>query len=316
MKKTLTIITLAIGLLALAACGTEKNEEEIVVKTSKGNVTKEMLYEELIESPAADQVLTKLVQEVILENTFEVTDEDIDAEIEELKAQQGDQFDAQLEKDGITLDEYKKDIRKRLLIRALLTEERPIKDEEIDAFYDRLHYNLTVRLIMLDDKEIADEVKKKIDNGEDFGKLAEEYSIDSTAKNQGEISSFTAGNLIPEFEDVAFALEVGEASDLVEIDGDYYFIELVKKEDREDVGTLLENKNAIRANIMAQIFDQPFLEQKMKDLLEEANMEIEVDAFKHLLEIEEDSKPEDKPEDDKQSEDKPDDEADTPEDKE
>ncbi len=61
-----------------------------------------------------------------------------------------------------------------------------------------------------------DTLMKRIRSGEDFGELAEAYSQDQqSAVNGGDIGWFSRGQLIPEFEAVAFGLDSGEVSEPV-----------------------------------------------------------------------------------------------------
>ena len=54
---------------------------------------------------------------------------------------------------------------------------------------------------------IVDQVKKRLDAGEDFSDLARTYSEDpSTAKSGGDLGSFGRGKMVPEFENAVFAL--------------------------------------------------------------------------------------------------------------
>ena len=70
---------------------------------------------------------------------------------------------------------------------------------------------------MLEDEETAKEVEQKLKDGEDFAKLAEEYSQDpSNATNGGELGYFGRGKMVPEFEEAVFAMEVDEISGPVE----------------------------------------------------------------------------------------------------
>ena len=56
-----------------------------------------------------------------------------------------------------------------------------------------------------------EEVYKRLENGEDFGKVAMEMSDDPTAKeNGGDIYYFTGGMTVPEFEDAVYSLQIGE----------------------------------------------------------------------------------------------------------
>ena len=59
----------------------------------------------------------------------------------------------------------------------------------------------------------ADSIITRLDKGEDFGVLAEQYSTDRTVKaNKGDLYYFTAGMTVPEFEDAVYALKVGDIS--------------------------------------------------------------------------------------------------------
>ena len=62
----------------------------------------------------------------------------------------------------------------------------------------------------------AKEAKKKISQGEDFAKAAQEYSQDTvSAKRGGDLGFFSRGDMVPEFEKVAFEMKVGEVSNPV-----------------------------------------------------------------------------------------------------
>ena len=65
----------------------------------------------------------------------------------------------------------------------------------------------------------------KIRQGEKFGKLARELSIDSgSAKRDGNLGYFSRGKMVKEFETVAFNLEVGKISEPVKTQYGYHII--------------------------------------------------------------------------------------------
>jgi len=75
-------------------------------------------------------------------------------------------------------------------------------------------------------QELADAVR----DGEDFAELARVYSEGPSASQGGDIGWFGRGEMAPEFEEAAFALEVGEISDPVKTDFGYHIIQV---EDRK-----------------------------------------------------------------------------------
>ncbi len=70
----------------------------------------------------------------------------------------------------------------------------------------------------------ANEVLEKVKAGEDFDALIAEYGEDPGMEAQPEGYLFTKGAMVPEFEEAAYALEIGETSDLVETTYGYHII--------------------------------------------------------------------------------------------
>lgn len=93
-----------------------------------------------------------------------------------------------------------------------------VTDASIDeAYQEYLTENppqpqLKARHILVETEEEAKEVIAALDGGADFAELAKEKSTGPSGANGGELPPFGKGDMVPAFEEAAFAMEVGSHS--------------------------------------------------------------------------------------------------------
>ncbi len=116
-------------------------------------------------------------------------------------------------------------------------------------------------------KEKADDVLKKVKAGEDFAKLAADFSDDTGTKSKGgELGFFSKGSMVPAFEQAAFALKPGEVSEVVETDFGFHVIKVDEKKEAvsEPFETIKEKvtKQVLREKQETKVTE--FVEQALK----------------------------------------------------
>jgi hypothetical protein len=115
----------------------------------------------------------------------------------------------------------------RLYAEKVLVEKTKVTDEDVEKYLAD-HPELAVSP---DIKAKAEGVLQRIKNGEDFAALAKEFSEDPGSKDKGGLyENVPQGQMVPEFEQAALALEPGQVSpNLVETKFGYHIIKLEKK---------------------------------------------------------------------------------------
>jgi peptidyl-prolyl cis-trans isomerase SurA len=181
------------------------------------------------------------------------TDEEVDRKLNEVKSPYTqEQFDQRLKDKKITLDDFKRDIRRALTVEKVINKEITSKvsvtDQDITSYYNahKAEFNLVeaqyhlaqilvtsqpnpqVRNLKNDKAQNDAEARKKVqtlsnrlDSGEDFASLAMNYSEDpETAGNGGDLG-FTPESALkntdPTTRDLVMKLHVGQNSPVITV---------------------------------------------------------------------------------------------------
>lgn len=289
MRKIATTMGLALILILFAACSDqEKPDPEIIATTEYGEITKEQFYNELKERFGED-VLKEMITRQILENKMDVNSKDefaeLDKEIEDMRDQLGNQFDELIKQQGFkTTEDYRYVLYLSKLEYNFATSDIEVTEDDIREYYERLQEEIHARHILVKEKETAEEIIERYNNGEEFAALAEEYGTDGTAKNGGTLGYFTAGKMVKPFEDAVYALEVGEISEPVQTDFGWHVIFVEdRRENETDIGEFDEVKDYLRDQLLSRQINYESVNNQMQSMIDEANIEIKIDEYKDLF---------------------------------
>lgn len=225
-----------------------------------------------------DQIVGyKLLQQEAKARKIAVPDTEVEARIGEIKKQfpSEDVFMQTLIERKMTLAQMRDDARTDMAVGKLIEEEitarAALKPEQVQEFYDKnpdqFKQPERVRashiLISLPEgadaaakaaaRTKAEQVLKDVKSGQDFAALAKAHSQDpGSAVQGGDLGFFEQGQMVGPFNDAAFALAPGTASDLVETQFGYHIIKVAEKqaartipldEVRPQVEQFLQNRN-------------------------------------------------------------------------
>ncbi len=127
------------------------------------------------------------------------------------------------------VNQFKTDLIADLLVQKIIEEKAVVTDAEVEAYYqahiDEYTRELRVSHILVNSLEDAAEVKEQLKK-QTFSWVARRMSIDKHTGPGGDLGYLSKGNMIPEFEEVVFGMEVGEVSDVIESELGYHFIQI------------------------------------------------------------------------------------------
>jgi peptidyl-prolyl cis-trans isomerase C len=89
----------------------------------------------------------------------------------------------------------------------------------------------SARHILVSSEDLCNELKTRIEGGEDFAVLAKEYSSCPSGKQGGELGSFGRGQMVPEFDRVVFSAPVNQVQGPVKTQFGYHLLEVTARQD-------------------------------------------------------------------------------------
>jgi len=227
-----------------------------------------------------EKVLTGLIDRELLSQQaqkegIKVDKKEVDERINALRQKfpKEEDFKQTLDRLNLTEAGLRAQFEKELAIKAMLdkkyagklsvteAEMKKFYDENPDFFKSPERVRASHILIKVDpgaseaDKAKARQkmvdIQKKVKKGEDFAALAKEHSECPSSAKGGDLDFFQRGQMVGPFQDAAFAMKVGDVSDIVETQFGYHLIKVTDKKDAGKV-SFEESKAKIKTYLEQQ----------------------------------------------------------------
>jgi parvulin-like peptidyl-prolyl isomerase len=254
---------------------------------------KEKKVSELKENILEQMIDEKLLLQKAKKEKIYITDAEVDQGIDEIRNRFTNEveFRNEISKQGFKEDGFRDNVKNQLSVIKLINQNvrgkiAPPTEKEIGDYYKEHESEMVtpeqvrVRhiLVKVNEKVSQEEAKKKIN--EIYGKVkkepskfptfAEQYSQGPSAKIGGALDYFGRGEMVKEFEDVAFNLDLDEISKPVKTRFGYHIIKLIGKKSSEK-RTYSEVKDRLKS-LLYQIKMEKEYEKFLRELRDEAKI--------------------------------------------
>jgi peptidyl-prolyl cis-trans isomerase SurA len=247
------------------------------------------LLNQLIESTLSDQVVKK--------HNIEVSEQEIDTALERVKDARSltdDDLRAGLAQQGLTLEEYRKNLKQQLLRNKLVNREVKSKivvtEDDINAYYDahrekfagELNYhiwNIFIRTAKFADDstrrlalEKMEAVLAQLKQGRSFESFAVDDSNSPMAPKGADLGQFKLEELSPKLKEAVSGMKAGDFSPILETDLGYQII-FVQKIVETESKSLATVKSEIHEILYNEAVDNRF-QKWLKDLRKRSHIKI------------------------------------------
>ncbi len=285
-KKNIGLIAVIITAIAvLVAVFFYYERFQTVAVVNGERITRAELTDTLILYAGRD-VLDELIEKKLIlqecrQQNITVSDEEIEAELDELKEWFGseEEFTEAMSQHGYTMDRLIEDVRVDLMRRKLVEAEIDVTEEALQAFFEDNRFlfdeqeQVKARHILVENEDDMAVLISRLEDGEDFAELAGEFSLDTFTKDTGgELGYVQRGDVAwPELDAVLFSLDPGEVSEPVESYSGFHVVEVMEREDSM-VADFEEVKDEVREFMLEEkVFERMHI--VIEQLYENADVE-------------------------------------------
>jgi peptidyl-prolyl cis-trans isomerase C len=261
------LLSLCGAVLLLAACG--RQDGKVIAKVGSEKITETYLQEKFAEiSPAAQEYLSskpgrKQFLDVLIHERLMLL------AARKSRVASGDDYKGRVRQKEAemkeTLQAYKDFMLTRMWVEDMRQGGLKVTEEEVQEYYQKYPSKVTLAHILLPSYEEAEKVMKKLKGGADFDRTAREYSLD---KETVRLPPVMYGEFMPELEDMAFKMKIGETQGIVKTAMGFHIIKKLGQ-DRAEQGQALERVRKILEKKKFDAFLAKFQEKNKVEVTDE-----------------------------------------------
>ena len=252
------------------------DQEKEALKNLKGALLDQLIENRLILHEAPQMGIT-------------VTDDELEEALASIQRSYPEGGFEEVVQDEASLLRWKEQLRERLLIEKVISRvsqvTSPIDEKTMRQYYEKhreefaIAEQVRVRQIVVKDRKDAESILRKLKRGDSFEELAKQYSSGPEAEEGGDLGFFGRGEMPEEF-DVAFSLQEGEFSDIIQSPYGYHIFKVVAKRGQSALD-FKQVKDQIRKTIMREEADKTF-QDWLKSIKKQAHITVNKSALEGI----------------------------------
>jgi foldase protein PrsA len=274
----------------------------IVQSTEAGEDISEEELEEIEVNIIDSLIVVKILEEYAGKNNIAVSKEDVDTQMQAIINSYEDEseFEKDLKSMNIDREFLEYELMNQVLRSKIYTEVTSgviVTEEQVEQYYEenkdslftipervRISHILSAFPWTTDDsiekneqdkgkaREKIEYVARQLESGAEFGDMAREYSDDtSTGTDGGDLGFITRGQMVEEFEDTAFSLEIGEVSSIIETSYGYHILKVFDRQEETAQG--FEEVKGDISTYLISTYKAEKWEEFIVELIEDAEIE-------------------------------------------
>jgi parvulin-like peptidyl-prolyl isomerase len=192
------------------------------------------LEDEILESMITEKIILQRARELNLS----VSNTELERKIVDIRKDYGDNFLKLLTAENVRYEDWREEVRKEMLLDRLVAVDIQahihVSDDEAEDYFNdhpdigKTETRVRAAQIVVRDERKADDIKTRLENGEDFAKVAVQVSIGPEAVRGGDLGLISRQTMPEPLDNTLFNLPVGKISPVVKSPYGYHILKVME----------------------------------------------------------------------------------------